>query len=32
VETVYAQALNMGPDATAQGLSDAKQTIEGLVV
>jgi FMN-dependent NADH-azoreductase len=32
VETVYAEALNMGPDATAQGLSDAKQAIEGLVV
>lgn len=31
VETVYAEALNMGPDAMAQGMSVAKQALDTLV-
>lgn len=30
VETVYAEALNMGPDAQAQGMSVAKQALDTL--
>ncbi|KIO37927.1 MULTISPECIES: FMN-dependent NADH-azoreductase [unclassified Shewanella] len=31
VETVYGEALNMGPEANEQGISEAKQSIEQLV-
>ncbi|WP_281213696.1 FMN-dependent NADH-azoreductase [Shewanella insulae] len=31
VETVYGEALNMGPEANEQGISQAKQSIEQLV-
>ncbi|ASJ98726.1 FMN-dependent NADH-azoreductase [Shewanella marisflavi] len=31
VETVYGEALNMGPEASEQGISEAKQSIEQLV-
>lgn len=31
VDTVYAEALNMGPEATEQGINSAKQTIDQLV-
>ena len=31
VETVYGEALNMGPEASEQGISEAKQRIEQLV-
>ena len=31
VDTVYAEALNMGPEATEQGINLAKQTIDQLV-
>lgn len=31
VDTVYAEALNMGPEANEQGINSAKQTIDQLV-